>query len=1181
MNNIRDIYPLTPMQEGMYYHTISGKSNDEYIVQFFLSLKGKVDFLLVEKSVNHIVNKYDALKTVYMHKNLDQPVQIVLKERSIKLDFVDVSEYDENDKKSYVEEYKIKDRQLGFDLSKGITMRVSLLKLTVDTFILIWTFHHIIMDGWSVTVIADEFFSCYKVLSCNGHIDLANAVPYRDYIKWLKLRDKENALSYWKEYLEGYSANVYPVGIPEMDTISEYNREEFSFCFDELLTNRIISFCNINRITIGSFLQAVWSVMLRYYNGTDDVAFGSVISGRPPEVNGIESMVGLFINTIPLRIKCEGTHQFLELAKDIQNIALRSNQYSYFPLYEVNKIAKVKRKVVNHIINFTNYPIKEYKYIDEDLDKSITISSVDVFEQISFNFNIMVELKNNLKFRIIFNSYAYKVKVVQKLEGHFNKIIRTILKNKDITIDKLRFMTDEEKRCIIDKDMKNGADIHKCLLNVAVTATYTAEPLQEYITWWCRQFGILTSIKFAPYNQVFQQLLDENSLISLNDGLNLIMVRFEDWMRNDNGSDDVFCERIEKIYGQLISILKTRHGKGTYFIGVFPVSTHLNLSSALKEYIRRMNDRFLDDLRLLDGIYVLNFADLVGIYSLEAVFDSVKDKAGHIPFTDEFYAAAGTFIARKINSYVQQNFKVIVVDCDNTIWNGICGEIGPLGVSIDEPYKLLQKFLIDRYSEGMLLAICSKNNEDDVWEVFEKNPDMLLKKEHFSAFRINWNTKSQNIYDIANELNLDASSFIFLDDSKFECREVMTNCPQVLTLCLPEDHYEFDLFLKHVWAFDRLKVIEEDRNRSLMYVAERKRQAANSSALSLDDFLRELGLRVSMCSIKDEQIARAAQLTQRTNQFNLSTIRRTEAEIVAFISEAFTKCWVIEVGDRFGEYGIVGLMMAKRNNNELYIDTLLLSCRVLGRCVEEQIIIGLKRYCTENGISTIKARYVKTEKNSPARNFMDNTGWSILETGSDYIIYEINVWNIRAKDVGIEFYCERPYIKGKTEIPISKESGEKIGLCVPKEGSNEHGFQSKFENQGCECSHSNSRRELNVYVENEEYLVHRNYLLPLKNSTVEKIMNLPVYELVANFVTDKEIVLPRNQIEKQLHDIWKKVLSVDKLGINHNFFEVGGHSLLAVRLEAELEKNGFEFDDFDINNYKTVEEMALFLQNIS
>ena len=267
------------------------------------------------------------------------------------------------------------------------------------------------------------------------------------------------------------------------------------------------------------------------------------------------------------------------------------------------------------------------------------------------------------------------------------------------------------------------------------------------------------------------------------------------------------------------------------------------------------------------------------LYPVAEYEDQKANEVSHVPYTRQYFHAMGTIIARRFYRIHTPPHKVIVLDCDNTLWEGVCGEDGASGVSVGPAYRGLQEFIIAQRDAGMLVCLCSKNNEEDVWSVFEKNSGMVLKREHFVSSRINWQPKSENLRSLSAELQLGLDSFIFLDDSAVECAEVEARCPEALTLQLPEENADFKRFLSHVWAFDHLKVTEEDRKRSDFYAKNAEREQLSAQSMRLEDFLAGLELQLEFLPMTRAELPRVAQITQRTNQFNFTSVRRTENEV--------------------------------------------------------------------------------------------------------------------------------------------------------------------------------------------------------------------------------------------------------------------------------------------------------------
>jgi len=491
------------------------------------------------------------------------------------------------------------------------------------------------------------------------------------------------------------------------------------------------------------------------------------------------------------------------------------------------------------------------------------------------------------------------------------------------------------------------------------------------------------AVKFAGYNQVFQQLLDPASTLSSNpSGLNVVLIRLEDWWR---GAGAAHCElddpenaknRVERNSQDLLDALRsaTRNSNVPYLLCFCPASRKTQANDAAATFLASFEAQIAGKLQDMGGVYIVTSAEMAAMYPVAAYDDPKANQAGHVPYTREFYHALGTVIVRRFYRIHTPPHKVIVLDCDNTLWQGVCGEDGTLGVKVGPSFKKLQEFIVAQREAGMLVCLCSKNNPEDAWKVFESNPGMVLRREHIVASRINWQSKSENIRSLAAELQLGLDSFIFLDDSAIECAEVEAGCPEVLTLQLPGAGNDFANFLSHVWAFDHLKITDEDRQRSALYAQNAEREQLRTTSEGLEDFLAGLGLHVEFIPMSKAELPRTAQLTQRTNQFNLTARRFSENELDQFCSADDAECIAVRVRDRFGDYGLVGAMLFTRQENLLNVQNVLLSCRALGRRVEHKMLSHLASIALREGRETLRIHFVPTRKNQPAREFLESLG---------------------------------------------------------------------------------------------------------------------------------------------------------------------------------------------------------------
>jgi FkbH-like protein/FkbM family methyltransferase len=370
-------------------------------------------------------------------------------------------------------------------------------------------------------------------------------------------------------------------------------------------------------------------------------------------------------------------------------------------------------------------------------------------------------------------------------------------------------------------------------------------------------------------------------------------------------------------------------------------------------------------------------------YPVKDFYDPQTHHAARMPYTPQCYAAIGTALVRAVSGLKASPYKVIALDCDNTLWKGVCGEDGAQGVELTAGHRALHEFLLRQMRAGMLLCLCSKNNEADALEVFERRADLPLKREHLTSWRLNWQPKAANLRSLAEELDLGLDSFIFIDDNPLECAEVRASCPEVLTLQLPCEPESFGSFLEHVWAFDRARATAEDRSRTRMYRQSAERRRYRSQALSLKEFVEGLELRTEIAPAAEADFARVAQLTLRTNQFNFTTRRRSEWEVRKFVRRPGAHCMAVRVADRFGDYGLVGVLMYEALADRYRVDTLLLSCRVLGRGVEHAVVAWLGARALEEGKRSVEFGYAASAKNRPALDFINGTLGALLTASAN------------------------------------------------------------------------------------------------------------------------------------------------------------------------------------------------------
>ena len=323
--------------------------------------------------------------------------------------------------------------------------------------------------------------------------------------------------------------------------------------------------------------------------------------------------------------------------------------------------------------------------------------------------------------------------------------------------------------------------------------------------------------------------------------------------------------------------------------------------------------------------------------------------------------------------------KCLVLDLDNTLWGGVLGEDGPDGIHLggDYPgkaYTIWQRSLLQLTRQGVILAVCSKNNLDDVLEAWDANPAMVLKQEHFAAMRINWLDKASNLQSMAEELNIGLDSMVFVDDNPAERELIKQLLPQVEVPDFPDKPYLLMPFYRDlVERFFRAYVVtDEDRSKTEQYRANALRHAEQAHFADLESYLYSLDIELDIMPADEHNLPRIAQMTQKTNQFNLTTKRYTDTDVKGFLANGW-KIWCISVADRFGDNGLVAVVVMKPIDTEsLFVETWLMSCRVLKRDMEQAMMDSMMAECKARGIKTVKGYYYPTAKNKMVKEFFTN-----------------------------------------------------------------------------------------------------------------------------------------------------------------------------------------------------------------
>lgn len=432
-NNIEDIYPLSPMQEGLLFHTIYAPASGVYLTQLSWLLHGELDVAALERTWQQVIERHTVLRTAFVWEGRDKPVQVVRRRVNMPMRIEDWRGAGDEEQKARLGLLLKEDREQGFQLTKAPLMRLTLIRLAENAHQFVWSHHHLLLDGWSVPLVLNEVFAIYQAESSGGEVKLHLPRPYRDYIVWLQQQDVSKAESFWRQNLKGITR---PATVGKQDDhlkkgarIGKHLQQHVTF--SETITAELQSLARSQKLTLNTVLQGLWALILSHYSGQSDVVFGAVVSGRPATLRGVESIVGVFINTVPVRATVTGEDEVLSWLKSLQASQAQAREYEHTPLLHIHAWSEVPRdtSLFEAILVFDNYPAEVALQNQPGDKKNNEVCDVRCISLNHYPLTITLIPGRNLFLEIDYDCDRFEAQTIKQILDFFRNLLESVVAN--------------------------------------------------------------------------------------------------------------------------------------------------------------------------------------------------------------------------------------------------------------------------------------------------------------------------------------------------------------------------------------------------------------------------------------------------------------------------------------------------------------------------------------------------------------------------------------------------------------------------------------------------------------------------------------------------------------------------------------------------------------------------------
>ncbi|MBV8845201.1 MAG: hypothetical protein JO307_20535, partial [Bryobacterales bacterium] len=790
----RSEFPLSYSQQMFWLLEQQNPGTGIYNTARIFRLRGRVDSAVLESSLNELRRRHVILRVRFVHRE-NGLIQVVDAPAPLPLPLLDLSGLDPEAREKTGLKLAHEAVAEPFNLASGPLLRARLVRLDPENHLLCMAIHHAVSDGFSGSILLNELGAIYDAFAKGEPSPLSEPdLHFTDYAaweqEWMSGSMLEQEMQYWRSMLQDAHTSLDLPADRARSFESGHRGRKASVTISAESLDNLQGLAQSNGATLFTTLSAGLRVLLYRWSGQSDFLLGTMASNRSHK--SAERMIGCFVNPIALRNRVTGIQSAKDLLNNEKNVVMDAFAHQDCPFVKIVEAVNPERPRVQRTSN--DSPLFNVALLLQNFPDISLRGAWFEARQIDFDAQVALldlrfiasEISAGLRLDCEYNADLFDDRTIERLLEDYVSVLMQMTAAPETRVEDIAISEDLLK--LRDEYRRRQQE-----QTIAIAATFTAGPIEEPLAFWMEKLQIPSRIAFAPYNQVFQQLLDPASLLASNKGVNVILARLEDW-RNPAGVGE---HRIN----ELVSALKLAASRGgaPYVVAVFPP---LNSATAQAESYAQMEAVLASELGETAGVHLITSADVLGLYPVDGPEDAYALKLGDIPYTAAFFTAIATVLARRIYNLFSTPLKVVALGCDQTLWKGLCGKDGPLGVEVDASHRALQQFMIAQFEAGRILCLCGENQEDHVAAVFESNPGMLLTRDHVFASRINGSSRAENLKELSEDLQIGLESFIFIDGNPRESAEVRACCPEITVIDLPAGQGVAE-HLRHCWAFDR------------------------------------------------------------------------------------------------------------------------------------------------------------------------------------------------------------------------------------------------------------------------------------------------------------------------------------------------------------------------------------------